>query len=100
MTSTCPTCGCRTDTPALAFLPERVHEWKSPPFLYEFPDGLSARVAALMEAYAKQAVEERNREVAEVLRETAQSMAVASRFTAAYEIAHRLGLNIEPPPTE
>jgi Na+-translocating ferredoxin:NAD+ oxidoreductase RNF subunit RnfB len=111
MTSTCPTCGCRTDTPALAFLHE--HAW--------CPLGnmdTMNRLATLMEAYAQQAVEARNREVAEVLREVFDDGFRACRaygdnahhhhgeqadrvFAASMKrlnLTHRLGLTTEPPP--
>lgn len=50
----CQSCGCTTDTPALRFLHEKVHQepWGQPFGLNTLPFVLMPRVAALMEEYA------------------------------------------------
>jgi DNA invertase Pin-like site-specific DNA recombinase len=116
--TTCRTCGCQTDTPALAFLHERMHASLASLGLSEATFVDLERLATLMESYAQQAreaerrksneligqafldgkregTEARNREVAEVLRLFHNDF--NPRYTIE-EIAHRLGLTTEPQP--
>jgi hypothetical protein len=95
--TTCRTCGCQTDTPALAFLHERMHASLASLGLSEATFVDLERIADVMEAYASRHALDRA-EVVRVLREYIdKSYGIRMEWGVearehVEELAHRLGL--------